>query len=215
MSKFSLLAAALVLCGLAAPAAAQPTVNNGDFETGADMFSTWPGYLGHFGGAGGFPAGDNPTDIPGWDSHTGGCGVVPGSQPGNPDDTFRDNGDNATNVGFLQGNASITQTISGFTVGTTYQLDFDYNARVCCNDIPDLTVSVGDLGFGGRTWSYNDSAIPPVDGPPKGIHVTPWYHGRLNFRADSDTLMLVISSHTVNGGDGTLIIDNIVLSVVQ
>ena len=76
MTKYSLLLAVLALGCLAVPAGAQPTVNNGDFETGADMFNTFPGYLGHFGGAGSYPAGDNPSEIPGWDSHSGGCGVV-------------------------------------------------------------------------------------------------------------------------------------------
>jgi hypothetical protein len=212
MTKYALLLATLALGGLAAPAWAQPTVNNGDFETGADMFNTFPGYLGFYTppASTGFPPGSNPDNIPGWDSHTGfGVGVVPGSQPGNPNGTFRDNGDNDTNVAFLQGTASITQTIFDFTIGTTYQLDFDYNARVCCNDVPTLTVSMMSLGSG-RTWSYNDSNIPPVDGG--GVHVTPWYHGRFTFRADSDAFVLVVASHTVNGGDGTAVIDNLVLT---
>src|SRR5262249_45373147 len=122
MTKYVVLLAVLALGGLAAPVWADPTVNNGDFETGADMFNTFPGYLGHFGGAGSYPAGDNPNEIPGWDSHKGGCGVVPGSTAGDPGSAydpkgaFRDNGDNATNAAFLQGNASIKQTITGFVL---------------------------------------------------------------------------------------------------
>ena len=207
MTKYSLLLATLALCGLAAPAWAQPTVNNGDFETGADMFNTFPGYLG----------GNNPSEIPGWDSHTGGVGVVPGSTTQDPNGAFRDNGDNATNIGFLQGNASLTQFISGFTVGTTYQLDFDYNCRAdggpggCCSTIPSLTVSFGDLD-GSRTWTFNDSFVQAVD--PNATHLTPWYHGRFTFRPDQDTVELVISSFT-GGLDGTSLIDNLVLSVAS
>src|SRR5207253_7264867 len=157
----------------------------------------------------GFPAGTNPSDIPGW-THTGGGGVVPGTQPGNPDGTFRDNGANMTNVAFIQGTGSISQLISGFTVGTNYQLDFDYNARVCCNDVPMMAVSIGDIGVGGHEVTFSDNNILPVD-TPGGVHLTPWYHGRFTFRADSDTLNLMISSQTVNGGDGTLVMDNFVL----
>jgi hypothetical protein len=214
MTKYFLLAAALVLFGLAAPARAQPTVMNGDFETGSDMFNTFPGYYGFYTppASVGFPAGTNPMDIPGW-THSGGGGLVPGTQPGNPDGTFRDNGANKTNVAFIQGTGSISQLISGFTVGTTYQLDFDYNARVCCNDVPMMTVSIGDIGVGGHAVTFTDNNILPVD--PGGVHMTPWYHGRFTFRADSDTLNLMISSQTVNGGDGTLVMDNFVLSVAQ
>jgi hypothetical protein len=222
MTKYSLLLAVLALCCLAVPAGAQPTVNNGDFETGADMFNTFPGYLGHFGGAGSYPAGDNPSEIPGWDSHKGGCGVVPGSTEGppgsafDPKGAFRDNGTNKTNVAFLQGNASITQTITGFVVGTTYQLDFDYNARMdgnCCGTAgghdPNFTVTLQDQDLS-RHWSYDDSFVPAVDF--NGAYNNPWYHGRIVFRPDQDTLDLIVSSDT-GGLDGTALIDNITLSV--
>ena len=199
MSKSSLLLAAVALCGLAAPVRADPTINNGDFETGADMFMTFPGYLG---------MGTNPSEIPGWDSHSGGgVGVVPGSQTGDPDGACRDNGDNGTNVAFLQGVASLTQTISGFTVGNTYQLDFDYNSRAgCCpgppnTPTPTLTVT---LGMG----SVTEQNVVAVD--PPTVHVTAWYHDSFTFVADSETLDLVISS-TVDG-DGTSLIDNLVLT---
>jgi hypothetical protein len=215
MTKYSLLLAVLALCCLAVPAGAQPTVNNGDFETGADMFNTFPGYYGFYTppASTGYPAGTNPNDIPGW-THTGGGGLVPGTQPGNSDGTFRNNGADMTNVAFIQGTGSISQDISGFTGGTTYQLDFDYNARDCCGDFPILAVTITDQ-FSGHIWTYNDSNVQPVD--PGGTHVTPWYHGRFTFRAsnDTDTLTLMISSQTVSGGDGTLVMDNFILSVAQ
>lgn len=218
MTKHCLLLAALALGVLAVPAAAQPTIVNGDFETDADMFSTWPGYYGFYTppSSTGFPAGTNPSDITGW-THTGGGGLVPGTQPGNPDGTFRDNGldkaGNLTNVAFIQGTGTLSQLISGFTVGTTYQLDFDYNARDCCGDSPMITVAVDDLGVVGRTFSADDSNVQPAE--PHGNHTTPWYHGRFTFRADTDTLNLTISSRTINGGDGTAFFDNFVLSVAQ
>ena len=215
MTKASLLLAMLVLACLAAPAAGQPVLMNGDFETDANMFGTWPGYYGFYTppASTGFPAGTNPMDITGW-THTGGGGLVPGSQPGNPDGTFRDNGvdgaGNITNVAFIQGTGSLSQQISGFNIGGDYQLDFDYNARNCCGDFPMMTVSIADLGVGGHAISYTDNDILNVD--PHGAHTTPWYHGRIIFRADSDTLILTVASQTINGGDGTLIFDNFVLA---
>jgi hypothetical protein len=215
MTKPSVLLAMLVLGCLAAPAAAQPAVENGDFETDANLFATWPGYYGFYTppASTGFPAGTNPMDITGW-MHMGGGGLVPGMQPGNPDGTFRDNGvdsaGNLTNVAFIQGTGSIAQQISNFNVGSDYQLDFDYNARDCCGDFPMMTVTIGDLGVGGHTFSYMDNFIMNVD--PNGVHMTPWYHGRISFRADTDTLNLMFSSQTVNGGDGTLIIDNVAIA---
>jgi len=113
-------------------------------------------------------------------------------------------------------NASITQTVTGFVVGTTYQLDFDYNARMdgnCCGTagghIPNFTVSLSDTD-GSRMWSYNDSAATAVDA--NGSYVNTWYHGRITFRPDQDTLVLVVASDTM-GADGTALIDNIKLTV--
>jgi hypothetical protein len=202
--------AVLSLVSLAAPTWAQPTVMNGDFETDSNLFSTWPGYLGFFSPPPitGFPPGTNPSEIPSWNSHTGAVGVAPASEPGNPDLGFRDNGDHHANAAFIQGGGSISQIIHHFRVGTTYQLDFDYDARDCCGDFPSLTVSIGDLGVG-----YMDPLVKPVD--PRGVHLTPWYHGRFTFTADSNPMTLTFSSLAVNRGDGSLLIGNIVLSVVS
>jgi hypothetical protein len=221
MTRHALLLATLALCALAAPAMAQPTIMNGDFETDAAMFSTWPGYYGFYTppASTGFPAGTNPMDISGGWTHTGGGGIVPGGQPGNPDGTFRDNGANMTNVAFIQGAGSLTQSVSGFTTGTNYQLDFDYNARACCpvgspaTPMMTVSVSVGDPANGDHAWIYQDSDVQPVD--PNGTHTTPWYHARFTFRADSDTLNVKIAGQPASGGDATLIFDNFVLSVAQ
>jgi hypothetical protein len=198
MTKYSLLVATLMLCALAAPVRADPTVTNGDFETGANMFNTFPAYIGQTG---------NPDQIPGWFSPTNGVGLNPDKYQDTP---FRDNGDNATVVAFLQGTASLTQTITGFTVGTSYQLDFDYNARHCCGDFPMLLVTLGGGMYSdGDLNSNQPDGIQPVD--KTWVHTDPWYHGSFQFVASSDTLDLVISSQTVNGLDGTALIDNLVL----
>ena len=58
-----------------------------------------------------------------------GSGQAGGSAP------FRDNGNNATQVAFLQGAAGMQQEITGLTPGTEYTLSFDYNSRNCCGDV--------------------------------------------------------------------------------
>jgi hypothetical protein len=202
MMKYSLLVAALVLCALAAPARADPTIVNGDFETGANMFNTFPAYIGQQG---------NLDQIPGWTSPQPNVGLNPDKYQDTP---FRDNGDNATVAAFLQGTASLTQTIAGFNVGSTYQLDFDYNSRNCCGDFPMLLVTLG-VGFysDGDPNSNQPNGIQPVDST--WVHTDPWYHGSFQFIADQTSLDLVISSQTVNGGDGTALIDNLVLKVIS
>src|SRR5688572_7382833 len=93
-----------------------PTIANPDFETGAAGFTTFPGYTG----------GSNPAQITSWPG-SGGRGINPGAGAGTP---FRDNGNNSSNVAFMQGNGSnIGQTISGWEVGEQYRVAFDYNAR--------------------------------------------------------------------------------------
>ena len=76
-----------------------PTVVNHNFETLAAAFTTFPGYVAPI-----TPA--NPSEIPGWVG-VGNRGINPGAGAGAP---FRDNGNNATNVAFLQ-NTQFNQSI--------------------------------------------------------------------------------------------------------
>jgi hypothetical protein len=62
-------------------------VANGDFETGAEAFVEWPGYIG----------GANPVEIPSRIG-TGGRGINPVFPGGPTDAPFRDNGGNFTTV---------------------------------------------------------------------------------------------------------------------
>ena len=66
-----------------------PAIANADFETDANGFTNYPGYTG----------GSNPAEITGWPG-TGNRGINPGNGAGAP---FRDNGNNTSNVAFLQG----------------------------------------------------------------------------------------------------------------
>ncbi|NQT88185.1 PEP-CTERM sorting domain-containing protein [bacterium] len=158
-----------------------PMVENWDFETNAGQFTAFPGYVG----------GSNPTDITGWPGPgTGGRGINPGNGAGAP---FRNNGDNATNVAFIQNGGSISQSIDGWEPGKEYRVTFDYNART--GDDPGMTATIGSA-------SMTDALIPEVGGS------NAYYAANLVFTPTSDTNTLTIVSLD-NAGDDTLLIDNI------
>ena len=76
--------------------------------------------------------GDFETDLDQWVSWPG----YLGNENAEPRAPFRDNGDNQTQVALLQNTAAIDQEISGLTVGETYTVSLDYNARNCCGAFP-------------------------------------------------------------------------------
>ena len=84
----------------------------------------------------------------------GGVGVNNGAMP------FADNGTIPDNnqVAFLQGAASLTQNLSGFSPGDLYWVQGFANARNCCGDIPTVSVSLA-----GSTI-LPPSPVPPVLG---------------------------------------------------
>ena len=189
-----------LLCGLVTPALAAPILVNGNFEMNAGSFTAWPGYVGMMG---------NPAEIPGWTSHTGNVGINPGKISADANfggsDPFRNNGLDVTNVAFLQGNASLSQTINGFTVGSMYSISFDYNLRNYGGN-PNLTLEI----FNGREREAN---IAPVD--PAGTFKTAYYSDSFTFTATGAAGTLVISTGPVMAGsDSAALIDNITLSTI-
>lgn len=166
---------------------------NGDFESGVDAFTGWPGYVG----------GDNPAEIPEW-TGTGGRGINPVVPGGAGDAPFRDNGDNATSVAFLQGDSSIQQQMTGFTVGQDYVLSLDFNSRNCCGDFPVATVLLNDIVAATSAELFPEpGAVPPVG------DANPWYHADIDFTAPVADITLTIASAPAAGGDATLVVDNI------
>ena len=127
----------------------------------------------------------------GW-TPVGGVGVNNGGMP------FADNGlipDN-NQVGFLQGVASLTQNLSGFSVGDLYWVQGFANARGG-GDIPRAALSLAGT-----------TILPPTTLPPVG-GANPYYFVNIPWVATSASGDLAISSAPFAGGDATLLIDGI------
>ncbi|MEZ6119802.1 MAG: PEP-CTERM sorting domain-containing protein [Pirellulaceae bacterium] len=186
----------VLLCSflLVGHAAAEPMVVNGDFE-GENNFNVWPGYIGT----------DNPANIPGWTAVEGGQGLNPIAAAHDTPAPFRDNGDNASTVAFLQGTASMSQAISGFTVGADYLLSFDFNSRNCCGDVPTATVSFDGNVIASSSDLFEGGGIASVG------DANPWYHADVPFTATAETMTLAFATAPLAGGDSTLIVDNIAI----
>ena len=188
--------ALIAMLTFVAPGWAANLVINGDFETDTALWTTWPGYA---------AAGANPANITGWTGE-GGRGINPVVPNGPTDAPFRDNGDNATSVAFLQGTAYIQQTI-GLTVGSKYYLSLDYNVRNCCSAAGQpLDSAVG-------TILLNDVPIARADITPVGGN-NPWYHAETEFVSPWDAVTLKIATAPKAGGDTTMLVDNVTLRLV-
>jgi len=106
-------------------ASAASLVANPSFEL--DEFPVFPGYIG----------GENPAQITDW-SGTGGHGVNRAAGP------FHNAGTpivDRLQTAFIQGNGSLSQTITGLTVGQTYWIQVFYDKRTCCGGTIDLATS--------------------------------------------------------------------------
>ena len=117
---------------------------------------------------------------------------------------FRDNGQNDTHVGFLQGAAFLEQEISGFAVGQEYVLSLDFNSRNCCGDFPIGTVLLdGEVVASSMDLPFPGGGIVPVGGEE------PWYHADVPFVAGEESITLRIESMAAAGGDATMLVDNV------
>ncbi len=125
-----------------------------------------------------------------------------GGGAGQPPAPFRDNGNNDTQIGFLQGGASIEQVVEGLTPGEEYTISLDFNARNCCGDVqaPSLLVDEEPLF---DFPSEDDFVVVPVGDDNE------WYKYETTFTADFDSAVLKIQGMSDQGGDSTLIVDNV------
>lgn len=195
------LAAGSLLALAGAPGAEAQLVTNGDFEANGAAFVDIPGYVG---------VGGNPASITGWfhDPANPHVGLNPGSSAGSG---FANNGDNSTQVAFLQtfdegtlfSPAMLVQSITGFTPGQEYRLTFDYNARGGGYDLPVMTVFLDATALVGPTQ------VTPVGGS------NPYHHSDLKFTAGNSTLTLIFHSVSSDAArDATLLIDNVSIVAV-
>ncbi len=144
----------------------------------------------------GIPAGlgyIQPNRFAGWTPSGGGYGPnIDGVGP------FTDNGDAPDQdiVAFIQGPVSISQNVSGLTVGQNYTLSFAVNARACCSPPPThYTVTLAGAEL------VNED-VAPVGGS------SPYVVRSLVFTAASTEGELRFS-HVPPAGDFTLLLDDI------
>ena len=191
----------LATCALVAAAflgsSQAATVLNGDFELDKELFGEWPGYIG----------GGNPAQINSWIKAGGGqVGINPAgpADHGNRTPFGGSSTFNTTTYAFLQGSVSLSQEISGFSVGTSYLVNIDFNARDCCGDQPQGAIYINDTLIASTLQLLGGTGAIPPTAPDQ-----PWYHVEIPFQADAETLTLRIAAAPVAGGDATLVIDNV------
>lgn len=159
-----------------------PNIANPSFDIDASLFNTFPGYVAPINTA-------NPTEIVGWPG-TGSRGLNPGG--GGAGTAFRNNGNNAGQVGFIQRAGSISQVTSGWEIGKNYRLTFDYNAR---------TTPPASFSAAIDAASYSDPSVPAVGGS--------FGYYAANLLVTPTTATPTLTVNNLNGAnDNTLLLDN-------
>ena len=159
---------------------------NPSFEV--DTFTNYPGYISTNG------------PITGWTA------TIPDREGINPGPTFgpfTDNGaiPHGRQAAFLQG-GSLSQVVSGFTIGADYYLEYYEDARNCCGGTAGITVTVSD----------GDQALTVV--PPHAITpvlgINPYHHLlSYPFKATAASLTITFTKTDFVPGDSTALLDNI------
>jgi len=128
--------------------------------------------------------------------------TVTGGGINNSGGPFHDNGviPDGAKIAFIQTDGAMTQVINGFIVGNTYQVRYFENARNCCTagSSPFVEVKIGGVTI------VAPHASPPVGGgnPYREVLSDP-------FVATATSLELAFIKSNPQGGDTTLLIDNV------
>jgi len=106
------------------------------------------------------------------------------------------NAPNGTQVAFVQNLGTITRSLTGFVPGKSYTLGYFAAQR-------------GGM-YGGQTWNVKiDSNVIQTN----GVGSTSFTYFQTNFTATSSTHVLQFAGTNLNGGDRTVFIDNVSLSL--
>lgn len=146
-------------------------------------------------GSGGYQY--NPSGAPWAFSGSGGNGsgiVGNGSGFGNP------NAPEGVQAAFIQGVATISQSIPGFVSGRTYTITFSAAQRTYENGGQTWNLKIGSTVIG----SYN-----PGPGATSYVDYT------ANFTATATTNTLTFAGTDLNTGDNTIFIDNVRIAAVE
>ena len=161
---------------------------NASFEV--DTFPNYPGYV-----SGNFP-------FTGWTvTATNSEGINPGPTYG----PFTDNGaiPHGRQAVFMQV-GSISQTLTGLTIGQDYYVEYYENARNCCGGTPGLIVTVSD-GVNPALTIVPNHAVTPVLGV-----INPYHHViSYGFSATATNLTLTFTKTDYVAGDSSVLLDNI------
>ena len=128
-----------------------------------------------------------------------------GSAEAAPRAPFRDNGNNDSQIAFLQGQAGMEQEITGLTPGTEYTISFDYNARNCCDDVPFPSLLID-----GEPLEEFADEVSPVE--PVG-DVNEWYSYETTYVAEDEVAVLRFQTMSDGGGDSTFLLDNVFFGI--
>jgi hypothetical protein len=148
-------------------------------------------------------AGAHYSAITGWDV-TGGTGVNESTGP------FADNGTipDQSRAAFLQGAASVSQTIAGLVPGKKYWLQYRYNARGCCGGTIDLSAQLDDVEIdhvtdikaqGAAGYGFRSTIFTAANATAKLGFVT---------TANGDASAILDAVSITQRDDGNVVIDN-------
>ena len=162
------------------------SISNASFE--ANTFTSFPGYASGNGGV-----------ITDWTlSNNTRIGLNPGG--GTP---FANNGTIPTgsNVAFLQagssGAATMSQTVTGLTIGTKYHVEFRVNARNPNAPFLQFSTDAGEPAVSAQ--------VTPVGG------AEPYKYVGFDFTATATSHVINIAN-TITGGDHTLLVDDVTIT---
>jgi hypothetical protein len=170
------------------------TLANPSFE--ADAFEYWPGYSGdNPGGAGTDPGVNGP--ITDWvQDNEAGTGINPIANGASP---FADNGTipNGIRVAFMQADSTLSQSVSGLTVGNDYYIHYLENAR--SGGTPALELR------------WDDTVMVPAHTIAPGGYRSVYSEA---FKATSAQGALTFAKSNPLGGDTTALIDNVAIVAI-